>query len=90
MLSSAKAHIDARNNDTGRVPLHEAAHHGNFDVVRLLLDWGVPHMPRCTENKTPVQLAKEAGHTMTVEYLGKNKFFLFVVISFEFIEIHLK
>lgn len=84
MLSSAKAHIDARNNDTGRVPLHEAAHHGNFEVVRLLLDWGVPHIPRCSENKTPVQLAKEAGHIVTVEYLGKHGTFFCFVDTFFF------
>lgn len=70
MLLSANANIDARNNDTGRVPLHEAAHNGNFDVVKQLLDLGVPHLPRCCENKTPVQLAKEAGYISTAEYLG--------------------
>lgn len=70
MLVDAKAHIDARNNGTGRVPLHEAASHGNLEVVQLLLGLGVPHLPRCSYGQTPIQFARDAGHIATAEYLG--------------------
>lgn len=70
-LIDAHAYIDARNNDNGRVPLHEAASTGNLDVVKLLLEHGVPHLPRATkEFETPAQLARGKGYTKTAEYLG--------------------
>lgn len=82
MLSAAKAHIDARNNGTGRVPLHEAAEYGNLEVVKFLLELGVPHMPRCIHNKTPAELAKEAGHSEIFDYLGIH--FTFICFLFHF------
>lgn len=70
MLVDANAYIDARNNATGRVPLHEAANNGNLEVVKYLLELGVPHLPRCTYGEVPAQLARDAGHIATAEYLG--------------------
>lgn len=70
MLVDANAYTDARNNSTGCVPLHEAALHGNLEVVKFLLDLGVPHLPRCTYGQIPAQLARDAGHNATAEYLG--------------------
>lgn len=70
MLIEANAYIDARNNSTGRVPLHEAANNGNLEVVKFLMDLGVPHLPRCTFGQVPAQLARDAGHIATAEYLG--------------------
>lgn len=70
MLVDANAYIDARNNSTGRVPLHEAANNGNLEVVKFLLELGVPHLPRCTYGQVPSQLARDADHNATAEYLG--------------------
>ncbi|XP_055313985.1 tyrosine-protein kinase Shark isoform X3 [Sitodiplosis mosellana] len=68
-LVDAQAFIDARNNDTGRVPLHEAAGAGNLDVVKLLLEQGVPHLPRTIRFETPAQLARRGGYPETAEFL---------------------
>lgn len=70
MLVEANAYIDARNNSTGRVPLHEAANSGNLEVVKFLIELGVPHLPRCTFGQVPAQLARDAGHIATAEFLG--------------------
>lgn len=70
MLVEAKANIQSRNNDTGCVPLHDAAHYGNFDAVKTLLELDAPHLPRSSFGELPVDFAKEAGHTQIVEFLG--------------------
>lgn len=84
MLINAKASIDARNIDTGRVPLHEAAIAGNLDVVKKLLKLGVPHLPRTKnytgpdgithEECTPLQLAEIHEHKDTADYLSNYIF----------------
>ncbi len=70
MLFDAKADIQARNNITGFVPLHDAAKHGNLDVVRELLSLGVPHLPRSAYGELPIDFAKDGGHTEVEKYLG--------------------
>lgn len=70
MLIDAQAFVDARNILTGRVPIHEAASTGNLEVVKKLLELGVPHLPRSIEGETPAQLARKGGHTATAEFLG--------------------
>lgn len=75
MLIDAQALIDARNILNGRVPLHEAASTGNLEVVKKLLELGVPHLPRSIEGETPAQLARDGNHTATVEFLGNLLFF---------------
>lgn len=72
MLVEAQAYIDARNNGTWRVPLHEAASYGNLAVVKYLLELKAPHLPRSTDDETPIQLAREAGHKAVVEFLGNS------------------
>lgn len=69
-MIEAQAFVDARNIDTGRVPLHEAASSGNLEVVKLLLEQGVPSLPRTVRFETPAQLARRAGHPETAEFLG--------------------
>lgn len=70
MLVGAKANIQARNNGTGRVPLHECAEKGNMAVVQYLLDLGAPHMPRSSFGELPADFAREAGHIDIAEHLG--------------------
>ncbi|XP_058459695.1 tyrosine-protein kinase Shark isoform X2 [Malaya genurostris] len=70
LLINAGANPQARNKDTGWVPLHEAAANGNLDAVKELLFNHVPHMPRSSYGELPVDLAKDNGHFSTVDYLN--------------------
>ncbi|XP_055592392.1 tyrosine-protein kinase Shark isoform X2 [Uranotaenia lowii] len=69
LLVEAGASPQARNKDTGFVPLHEAAMNGNLDAIKYLLNRQIPHMPRTTFGLLPVDMAKDRGHTAVVEYL---------------------
>ncbi|XP_062559479.1 tyrosine-protein kinase Shark isoform X2 [Armigeres subalbatus] len=69
LLVNAGTNVQARNKETGWVPLHEAAANGNLDIVQELLAIPVPHMPRTSYGELPVDLAKEKGHNAVVEYL---------------------
>lgn len=64
--------MQARNNGTGRVPLHEAAEKGNLAAVKQLLEMGAPYMPRTTFGELPVDFAREAGQTKVIEFLGRG------------------
>lgn len=70
LLIDAKANIQARNNETGWVPLHDAAHHGNFEAVKKLLAMNAPQMARSAHGELPIDFARQAGHSQIVEYLG--------------------
>lgn len=63
--------IQARNSETGCVPLHEAAKVGNLDIVKLLLEHHAPAMPRTNYGIFPIDFAKENGHTEVVNYFEK-------------------
>lgn len=69
MLIVAKGNIQARNNETGCVPLHEAARQGNMPAVNKLLQLGAPHMPRSTYGELPIDYANEGGHQDIAKYL---------------------
>lgn len=69
MLLDAKAPIQARNINNGHVALHQAALHGSLTAVKLLLEYGAPHLPRTILGETPIEIAKLNGHTEVVSYL---------------------
>ncbi|KXJ82070.1 hypothetical protein RP20_CCG016017 [Aedes albopictus] len=69
LLVNAGTNVQARNKETGWVPLHDAAANGNLVIVQELLAIPVPHMPRTSYGELPVDLAKEKGHTAIVEFL---------------------
>lgn len=69
MLVDAGADIQARNNETGWVPLHDAANYGNLDVVKKLLSLNAPHMARTSFGELPIDFAREAGHEQIVDFL---------------------
>ncbi|XP_067008964.1 tyrosine-protein kinase Shark [Anabrus simplex] len=56
------ANIQARNTETGWVPLHEAASRGHKEVVRVLLSLNAPVNPRTLANDTPADLARRNNH----------------------------
>lgn len=63
--------IQARNSETGCVPLHEAAKVGNLEIVKILLEHHAPAMPRTNYGIFPIDFAKENGHTEVVNYFEK-------------------
>lgn len=72
MLLDAKAPIQARNIKNGHVALHQAAQYGSLVAVKLLLEYGAPHLPRTTYGETPIDLARTNNFTEIVEYFEKT------------------
>ncbi|XP_035896870.1 tyrosine-protein kinase Shark isoform X1 [Anopheles stephensi] len=70
MLIKASANLQARNSETGWVPLHEAADNGNVDAIQELLRHRVPHRPRTNFGEMPSDLARHRGHYQVVEFLN--------------------
>uniref|UniRef100_A0A182PM16 SH2 domain-containing protein n=1 Tax=Anopheles epiroticus TaxID=199890 RepID=A0A182PM16_9DIPT len=70
MLIKASASLQARNSETGWVPLHEAADNGNMDAVQELLSHRVPHRPRTNFGEMPSDLARLRGHHQVVDFLN--------------------
>lgn len=71
MLVEAKANIQARNNETGWVPLHECANNGNLPVLKYLLELGAPHMPRTSSGLFPIDMADQSRHNNIADYLSR-------------------
>lgn len=53
----------------GRTPLHEAAEHASYDVLRLLLESGAEVNARDIWGATPLYVAAEAGRLFVVKML---------------------
>ncbi|XP_050091066.1 tyrosine-protein kinase Shark isoform X1 [Anopheles aquasalis] len=70
MLVKAAANVQARNSETGWVPLHEAAENGNIDAIKELLANGAPHRPRSDFGEMPSDRARQRGHFAVVEFLN--------------------
>ena len=65
--------IHARNNETGLVPLHEAAKAGSLEIVKLLLDNKATSMPRTIDGELPSDFARDGNFTTVAEYLNNFK-----------------
>lgn len=72
-MINANANVQARNNETGWVPLHDAANEGCLEIVKELINVNVPHMPRTNYGEFPIDFARLNGHTQVVEYLTNYK-----------------
>nr|XP_023011700.1 tyrosine-protein kinase shark [Leptinotarsa decemlineata] len=68
------ANIQARNTETGTVPLHEAANRGHKEVVKELLSLNAPARPRNKNNLIPAQLARMNKHLDCADILDKYKY----------------
>lgn len=53
----------------GWTPLHQAAAHGQNEVVRLLLEFGANPHAASEEGKTPLDMARQNGHKLTAQLL---------------------
>lgn len=69
MLLDQRSDINARHHQSGRNALAVAAHCGNEDVVRLLLQYGATVNERDASQLTPLHLASLRGHLGVVELL---------------------
>ena len=70
-LVSEGADIHAKTTTWGLFPLHIAAIRGNLEVVKLLVSKGAEVNAKNKDGKTSLDLAKEQGHTIIVEYLSR-------------------
>ncbi|CAG9855427.1 unnamed protein product [Phyllotreta striolata] len=69
LVQVGHANVQARNTETGSVPLHEAASRGHKEVVKELLSLNAPARPRNKENKTPAQLARSNNYNECADIL---------------------
>ncbi len=53
----------------GFTPLHEAANHGNIDMVRLLIHYGAIKSARSDDGRTPLDIAQQGHHDAVVALL---------------------
>jgi cytohesin len=70
-LISRGADVNARNSRTGGTALHSVAYRGYKEVVELLIASGADVDVRYKQGETPLDVAKERGHTEIVEILTK-------------------
>lgn len=68
-MQVGNANIQARNSETGAVPLHEAASRGHKEVVKALLSLNAPVHPRDKDNKLPSHLARKNNFIECAEIL---------------------
>lgn len=69
LVQVGNANIQARNTESGAVPLHEAAALGHKSVISELLSLNAPVYPRTKEGLVPSQLARNNGHVECVAIL---------------------
>ncbi|KAL1492891.1 hypothetical protein ABEB36_011064 [Hypothenemus hampei] len=73
LVTSGKANFQARNTESGEVPLHVAASEGHLEVIKALLALNAPVNPRTKKNLVPAQLARIKGHTECAKFLESYK-----------------
>ncbi|KAF7287415.1 hypothetical protein GWI33_001389 [Rhynchophorus ferrugineus] len=73
LVKLGKANIQARNTDSGVVPLHVAASNGHKEVIKELLSLNAPVFPRTKEGYLPIELAKKNKHEECVMILKNYK-----------------
>lgn len=56
-------------NGQGQTCLHIAAIHGNLDLMRILLMARADASITDVEDRAPIYLAAERGHTLAIEFL---------------------
>lgn len=73
LVQLGSANIQARNTETGDVPLHDAASRGHKEVVKELLSLNAPVNPRNNDNLVPAQLARANNFIECAEILGEYR-----------------
>jgi len=69
LLAGAGANVNATNRNERWTPLHFSAAKGNVEMSQMLLGAGATVHATDYEGKTPLDLAKEEGHSAVVELL---------------------
>jgi ankyrin repeat protein len=57
----------------GWTPLHQAAAHGNLEMVDLLLDYGADLAMRSDDGRTALMMAEDSQHVAVIRRLAGNK-----------------
>lgn len=73
LICEGHANIQARNTETGWVPLHEAASRGHEEIVKILLSMNAPVNPRTIKNELPWELAIQNNHKECADILRKYR-----------------
>jgi ankyrin repeat protein len=68
LLLELGADVMARN-ETGRTPLHNAAHSGELEISRVLVDKGAEIMARDEVEQTPLHSAAKKGRHEVCHFL---------------------
>lgn len=72
LLLQAGADPNVREKDGGHTPLHAAAQNGDLEIIRVLLFSGANLEVKNKAGKTPMDLAKAAGHKQAAELLNQG------------------
>jgi ankyrin repeat protein len=70
-LLAHKAQVNVAQ-EGGWTPLHQAAAHGQTEIVRILLEQGADAQAMSADGRTPVQMASEGGHEESVKLLQQQ------------------
>ncbi|XP_030748322.1 tyrosine-protein kinase Shark [Sitophilus oryzae] len=73
LIESGNANIQARNTNSGEVPLHVAASKGHKEVIKELLSLNAPVHPRTKDGNLPIDLARKHDHEECVILLENYK-----------------
>lgn len=71
-LKNSGASLSVQEPHHGGTPLHVAAFNGHFEVVKFLVQAGVPVNPRDNEGWTPLSQARDQGFPAIADWLKKN------------------
>lgn len=71
ILLESGSEVDTRNN-VNSTPLMEAAYRGNFELVKLLVEYGANINAEDKDGDTAIQLAQQNGHKRIVAFLKKQ------------------
>jgi ankyrin repeat protein len=69
-LVSQGAEVNAKNNDNGSTPLHEAAfHNANVEILKYLVSQGADVNAKDNNGKTPLDFAITGNQQENITYL---------------------
>lgn len=70
LLLERRAEVNVAQHG-GWTPLHQAAAHGDAEIVELLLEKGADPSAESADGKTPARMAEESGHESVARLLAR-------------------